>query len=271
MSGKIGKTKSKEKKCKVILRTSLDKQDIRRFQQLLRNTISASSELYDPKDVDVLVEDEVICEKFLRRSEACVENALDYAIQSFRWRKTFGVSAIDASGVSQLALDSGVMYFHGFSIGDAFILIFRADLILEPFDSQEETLCHRYLVMFLEEAVIRRKGNVTLLFDCTKARKENLHMGYVKFLIKLFKSYYPDCLDFVLIYELPVILHACWKIVSRLVPANGIDRIKFVDKKSLRKYIDENNLPRSMGGQSDYVYQHDKNSSALPGWLKTLH
>ncbi|XP_022643913.1 motile sperm domain-containing protein 2-like isoform X4 [Varroa destructor] len=219
MSGKIGKTKSKEKKCKVILRTSLDKQDIRRFQQLLRNTISASSELYDPKDVDVLVEDEVICEKFLRRSEACVENALDYAIQSFRWRKTFGVSAIDASGVSQLALDSGVMYFHGFSIGDAFILIFRADLILEPFDSQEETLCHRYLVMFLEEAVIR----------------------------------------------------PCWKIVSRLVPANGIDRIKFVDKKSLRKYIDENNLPRSMGGQSDYVYQHDKNSSALPGWLKTLH
>ncbi|XP_022643912.1 motile sperm domain-containing protein 2-like isoform X3 [Varroa jacobsoni] len=177
MSGKIGKTKSKEKKCKVILRTSLDKQDIRRFQQLLRNTISASSELYDPKDVDVLVEDEVICEKFLRRSEACVENALDYAIQSFRWRKTFGVSAIDASGVSQLALDSGVMYFHGFSIGDAFILIFRADLILEPFDSQEETLCHRYLVMFLEEAVIRRKGNVTLLFDCTKARKENLRAG----------------------------------------------------------------------------------------------
>lgn len=53
-------------------------------------------------------------------------------------------------------------------------VIFRADLILEPFDSQEETLCHRYLVMFLEEAVIRRKGNVTLLFDCTKARKENL-------------------------------------------------------------------------------------------------
>lgn len=59
-------------------------------------------ELYDPKDVDVLVEDEVICEKFLRRSEACVENALDYAIQSFRWRKTFGVSGKYATCLSHL-------------------------------------------------------------------------------------------------------------------------------------------------------------------------
>lgn len=42
---------------------------------------------------------------------------------------------------------------------------------------------------------------------------------------------------------------ACWKIVSGLVPAEGIERIKFVNKKSIRKYIDEFNLPRSMGGR----------------------
>lgn len=48
-----------------------------------------------------------------------------------------------------------------------------------------------------------------------------------------------------------------FKIIKALLPANAVEILKIVDSKSLKEYIDEDNMLKCWGGKDDYVYSFD--------------
>lgn len=42
-----------------------------------------------------------------------------------------------------------------------------------------------------------------------------------------------------------------------MLPANAVEILKLVDTKSLKEYIDEDNMLKCWGGKDDYVYSFD--------------
>lgn len=48
-----------------------------------------------------------------------------------------------------------------------------------------------------------------------------------------------------------------FKIIKALLPANAVEILKLVDTKSLKEYIDEDNMLKCWGGKDDYVYSFE--------------
>jgi hypothetical protein len=99
-------------------------------------------------------------------------------------------------------------------------------------------------------------GNqISIFFDMSESGLSNLDMEFTKYLIGLFKSYYPNFLNYIIIFEMPWVLNAAFKIIKSWLPAKAIPRIKFVNKNTLKDYIDPNDILKCWGGNNDYTFK----------------
>lgn len=87
-----------------------------------------------------------------------------------------------------------------------------------------------------------------------EAGLSNMDMEFTKYLIGLFKSYYPNFLNLIIIFEMPWVLNAAFKIIKSWLPAKAIPKIKFVNKSNLKEYVDPNIALKSWGGKSEYTF-----------------
>ncbi|XP_035224605.1 motile sperm domain-containing protein 2-like, partial [Stegodyphus dumicola] len=110
-----------------------------------------------------------------------------------------------------------------------------------------------YWVELMEEQT--KGGQMTVIMSCAGAGLSNLDLDLIKFLITLFRSYYPHSLAHILIYELPWILSPAWKIIKQWLPEDFVEKIKFVNKTSIQDYVSEDNLPLEMGGTDTTEYE----------------
>ena len=82
----------------------------------------------------------------------------------------------------------------------------------------------------------------------------NMDMELTKYLIGLFKDYYPNYLNYIIILEMPWVLNAAFKIIKSWLPAKAIPKIKFVNKSSLKDFVDPSVALKCWGGYNDYTF-----------------
>lgn len=75
---------------------------------------------------------------------------------------------------------------------------------------------------------------ITVLFDMEDTGMSNMDLDYTRYIINLFKLYYPNSLNYILVYELPWVLTATFKIIKGLLPPKAVAALKFVNKKNLK-------------------------------------
>lgn len=104
----------------------------------------------------------------------------------------------------------------------------------------------------------------------------NMDMEYTKYLIGLFKYYYPFFLNYIIIYEMAWILNgrckiklfvyifvivliyisAAFKIIKSLLPEKAVAKMKFVNKTTLKEFIAPEQALVCWGGENDYVFNY---------------
>lgn len=102
----------------------------------------------------------------------------------------------------------------------------------------------------------------------------NLEMEFIIYMINTCKMYYSNFLYSILVYEMPWFMNgkqkllwklrksfdfpinfpATFQIIKKLLPKQAVDRLKFISKKNVRQFIDEENMPHEWGGKDDYVF-----------------
>lgn len=95
---------------------------------------------------------------------------------------------------------------------------------------------------------------ISLFFDMCEAGLSNMDMEFTKYLINLFKLYYPNFLNYIILLELPWVLNAALKIIKTWLPPKAIPKIKQVNKNSLREFVDSSVALKCWGGNNDYIF-----------------
>ena len=95
----------------------------------------------------------------------------------------------------------------------------------------------------------------TVVFDCQNAGLKNMDMEFVQFLIGTLRDYYPDPLNYILVYEMPWVLNAAFKVIKAWLPPAAVRKIKFLTKSNMGEYIDMENRLESWGGNDAWEYR----------------
>lgn len=105
-----------------------------------------------------------------------------------------------------------------------------------------------------------------------------MDLDFTKYLIGLFKSYYPNFLNYIIVFDMAWVLNgnifeikrrykkkikqwnvtsAAFKIIKSWLPPKAVDKIKLVDKKSLKEFIPLDQCLVSWGGSDNYGFEFE--------------
>ncbi|CAL8290044.1 unnamed protein product [Lota lota] len=210
---------------------------------------------YERVDVQRLLEDDGFVAGYLESKRCVVGDAVKMIDESLQWRKELRVNDITEDSLQRSFLEAGMHYFRGYDKEGHKLFWFR--LKIQAKDGRTLQEKKRYLAFWLERFVRHEPDSLlTTVFDMSESGLGNVDMDFLRFLINCFQVYYPRLLAKIIIFELPWIMNAAWKIVKSWLGPDAIDKLKFVSRSDVQTYIEVEQLPLHMGGTDAFEYSY---------------
>ncbi|XP_071388434.1 motile sperm domain-containing protein 2-like isoform X1 [Centroberyx affinis] len=217
--------------------------------------VQEPTDKYESGDVERLWRDDGLVEGYLEWKHYMVEDTLKMIDESLQWRKELNVNEINESCVQKSLLESGMHYLHGYDKEGNKLFWFRLKLLVKDVRLLQEK--KKYVAFWLERYIRREPGALlTVVFDMSESGLSNVDMDFMKYVINCFQVYYPRLLSKMIIYEIPWIMNAAWKIVKSWLGPDAISKVKFVSKSDVQTHIDPEHLPCHMGGTDSFSYSY---------------
>ncbi|XP_053483788.1 motile sperm domain-containing protein 2 [Ictalurus furcatus] len=217
--------------------------------------VQDSMQKYDSRDVERLFKDDALVESYLTWRQFVVEDTLKMIDESFQWRKEFNLNDLTESSIPRWMFETGAVYLHGYDKEGNKLFWFKVKLHVK--DAKTIMDKKKYVAFWLERYVKREPGMpLTVVFDMSESGLSNIDMDFVKYIINCFKVYYPKFLSKMILYEMPWIMNAAWKIVKTWLGPEAISKLKFTTKSEVQMYIDAEHLPPHMGGTDQFKYSY---------------
>lgn len=123
---------------------------------------------------------------------------------------------------------------------------------------QRTILEKKKLIAFWLERYARREHGkpVTVMFDLSDTGLNSIDMDFVRFIINCFKVYYPKYLSKIVIFDMPWIMNAAFKIVKTWLGPEAVSLLKFTSKNEVQDYVSVEYLPPHMGGTDPFRYSY---------------
>jgi len=197
------------------------------------------------------------------------ENAANMIINTAKWRKEFGAADIREAEFSPESKNKGALFARNRDRDGKRLLVFCVGKHVKGVVKMEEM--KRFFVYYLEK-ISRQEdgGQFTVVFDCQGAGLKNMDMEFVQFLIGVMRDYYPDPLNYILVYEMPWVLNAAFKVIKAWLPPAAVRKIKFLTKGNMGEYIDPENRLASWGGEDAWEFQWESEGEEGGGRKKTV-
>ena len=169
----------------------------------IKERISVEGEgMFDTRDVDKLMREDRYLARFWIHSFFIpgdrMENAVNLVIDTFKWRKDFGVNDISEDDIDHDMLDKGSLYYHNRDKKGSKLLVFC--IRKHNKDTKKMDLMKKMLIYILERLDKEEEGKkITIIFDSEGAGVSNFDLEQVKFLIHVLISYYPNFVEKILV------------------------------------------------------------------------
>ncbi|XP_076271654.1 motile sperm domain-containing protein 2-like isoform X1 [Rhynchophorus ferrugineus] len=205
-----------------------------------------------PKDLERVKRSDHWLQRFLAHQKQSVPKASKMMFTSLLWRKEFKVNDINENNIKMDLIIKGCFFTYGKDIMGSTLLVFRGKLYKGSINQDELRKC---VIYWMERAERLTEGEpITLFFDMDGCGLSNIDMDLMKYLIGLFKEYYPFFLNLIIIFEMPWILSAAFKVIKSWLPEEAIEKIKFVTKKDINTVVPSEDILKSWGGNNPYVF-----------------
>jgi len=209
------------------------------------------------RDYGLKINDDVMLLRYLRARSFNVEQAHLMMVETLKFRLTFQDKGVDAITYEDCLneMACGKSFFRGRDKDDRPVGIIRSRCH-DPAKS-EKLESERFAVCTMEygRKLLKAPGEtVTLIFDMTGATMKNIDYGNIKFMVKTLQSYYPECLHKVLIFNSTWLFWGVWKLVKPLLDPVTAEKIAFVDKKTIKDFIDSEHVLAAYGGNDTWEY-----------------
>ncbi|XP_023342819.1 motile sperm domain-containing protein 2 [Eurytemora carolleeae] len=189
------------------------------------------------------------------------DEAAHMILETLKWRNDFGVDKISRDNVNQAFFDKGTVFTHNRDKDGKKLLTFTVGRHIKGAEKMDEM--KRFFVYYLERLEREEQGDlITIVFDCRNAGLKNMDMEFIQFIIGVFKDYYPEMLNYILVFEMPWVLNAAWKIIKAWLPAAAVKKIKFLTKSNMGEYITDDNRLEAWGGSDPWEYCFEEESVA---------
>ncbi|KAM3857103.1 motile sperm domain-containing protein 2-like [Diretmus argenteus] len=210
---------------------------------------------YDSGDVERLWSDDGLVEGYLEWRQYVLGDALKMIDESLQWRKELNVKEINESCVQKSFLESGMHYLHGYDKEGNKLFWFKVKLLVKDVRLLQEK--KKYVAFWLESFIRREpEALLTVVFDMSESGLSNVDLDFIKYVINCFQVYYPRLLSKMIVYEIPWIMNAAWRIVRTWLGPDAISKVKFVARSDVQTYIDPEHLPFHMGGTDGFSYSY---------------
>ncbi|KAK7796864.1 hypothetical protein U0070_021147 [Myodes glareolus] len=205
------------------------------------------SEKYDARDVERLQQDDNWVESYLLGRHNVVDETLKMLDESFQWRKEFSVNDLNESSIPRWLLELGGIYLHGYDKEGNKLFWIRVKYHIKD---QKTIMDKKKLIAFWLERYAKRENGkpITVMFDMSETGLNSIDMDFVRFIINCFKVYYPKYLSKIVIFDMPWIMNAAFKIVKSWLGPEAVSLLKFTSKNEIQDYVSVEYLPPHMGG-----------------------
>lgn len=226
---------------------------------------------YHPDDVKRVRENDWYIARYILHQERDVDLALKMLKESLKYRNDMDINTIGKEDLPADYFASRCVQLYNKDHKDHPIVVIRGRMHIKNADTRR--LQQQYMLYWVEKGVRANDwGAVSILFDCTGTSYKNVDTDMIRFILNTFKQCYPWGLGYFIVYNVPWYLSAFWKLFKQWIPEKYVGIVVFVDKHSIREYINEDQLPLSMGGTCPYSYEpkdvgDDESSSENLGWL----
>lgn len=208
---------------------------------------------FHPLDLE-RVKDDKYLKRILSHTEKDVKHAADMLWEILSWRKSVGAADINESNIRLDYVKEGVFFPRGRDVDGSLLLIFKAKMHIKGQRDYEEL--KRIMIYWFDRVEREESGKpITMFFDMEGAGLSNMDMELVKYLITLFKSYYPYFLNYIIIFNMPWVLSAAFKVVKTLLPAKAVEKMKFTNKDNLKEFVAPEQALTCWGGKDNYVFE----------------
>ncbi|CAL1537982.1 unnamed protein product, partial [Lymnaea stagnalis] len=213
-----------------------------------------ASGLYDSRDLDRLRRDSVYVRTFIRGNDR-LDEGVDLVHSSFKFRKEVKAHDLCEESFDKELFELGGMYFHKKDINGQRIMWLRVKLHRKD-ASAERLATEKLALIFAMEKAFNEDplSRIVVLLDMSSCGLANLDIDFVKYIISCFKFYYPTFLAYMLIYDMPWIFNAAWRVIKAWLNAEAAAKIKFVTKADVQNYIKAEDLPPYMGGTDSFEF-----------------
>ncbi|XP_050520494.1 motile sperm domain-containing protein 2-like [Daktulosphaira vitifoliae] len=230
-------------------------ENINALRQSFVNKLNGQNDLFHPQDLFRINNSDAWLKRFLYHNENNHDDALTMLWNACEWRKSFGVNELSESNGSVRIdyLEEGIMYPHGQDKDGKLLFIIRCKLHYKNSKDFEE--CKKCAVYWFERMERMTNGDqITIFFDLMGSGISNLDMEFTNYLINLLKLYYPAFLNYIIIFEMPWVLNAAFRIIKSWLPAKAVKKMKFLSKSSLTDYVPKDSILSIWGGDCDYEF-----------------
>ncbi|XP_061431729.1 motile sperm domain-containing protein 2 isoform X1 [Lethenteron reissneri] len=207
---------------------------------------------YDPRDLEFVRTNDALLRRVLRSRNGSLDAAAHALDDALVWRREFEINDITELSFDAALLEHGAIYLHGLDRDSNRILWLHVRM------GVKSHLDKRRLVAFWVERHTQRDPNkkITVMFDMAETGLSNVDLDFIRFVINSFKIYYPGLLAKIIVFEMPWIMNAAWKIIKGWLGPEAIQILKFVSRGDVQQHIGADCLPPHMGGLDKFRYSY---------------
>ncbi|XP_059168078.1 motile sperm domain-containing protein 2-like isoform X2 [Physella acuta] len=213
-----------------------------------------ASGMYDARDLEKLQADPVFVQTYIRGKDR-LDEGVDLVHSSLKFRKEIKANDLCEASFDRELFDLGALYFHKKDIQGNRILWLRVKLHRKDAPPERIAIEKQGMIYAIEKAFKENPlSKIVVLLDMSACGLSNLDVDFVKYIITIFKYYYPTFLAYMLIYDMPWIFNAAWKLIKAWLSPEAVAKIKFVTKGDVQTYIKAEDLPPYMGGTDSFEF-----------------
>jgi len=183
-----------------------------------------------------------------------VDEAVNMIIETFKWRKKFGVDEISIDTINKEFFKKGALYTHNRDKDGKILFIFEVRNHVRGVENMDEL--KKFFVYLMEKIDRDEEGEkkFSLLFNCNGSGLKNVDMIFIAFIINCFKFYYPYMVNYILILDIPMIMNVAWMVVKNLLPSHEEGMVNFVTRRNISEFLDRSKYLEAWGGSDMWTY-----------------
>lgn len=238
-------------------------QKIQQVRSIILEQYEHNEELYHEKDIEYVRTDDWAVERFIRRGKT-VEKSSQLLDNVLKFRLEMDMPELKCTYFPRELFKIGFIFNGGYDRQGNGVVFQRCRFYrkIKELDQRiKQFICFQMEIM---DKKTSGRG-MAIIVDLKSIGLNNLDIDYALWGITQLISCCPAGLNYIMLYNFSWIVASIWNKLKKIIPADIEKMFKFCNDDEIFQYIDRDNVPKYLGGNSSIDPHH------VPDECLTLH